>query len=417
MQYGCIGEHLSHSFSKEIHAAIADYAYELREIPRATQAAFLTEHEFRAINVTIPYKQDVIPFLYEIEENARRIGAVNTIVNRDGKLYGYNTDFDGMTALIHRAGIPVADKKVLILGTGGTSKTAAAVAKSLDAAAVYKVSRTAGDGVITYAEALSRHSDAHVLINTTPRGMFSREAGMPIDPLAFPRLCGVVDAVYNPLRTAFVQCARSAGIPAIGGLYMLVMQAVRAAEIFTGSAIPEEKSAAVYRQVHLQKENIVLTGMPASGKTTIGRLLAGKLARPFIDTDAEIVKAAGVDIPTLFARHGEAAFRDLETAAVRAAAANTGAVIATGGGAILRAENVDALRQNGRIFFLDRSPELLLPTADRPTASSREAIKARYTERLPLYRMTADAVVPDDEPPQAVADRLERMFLNEDFGD
>lgn len=417
MQYGCIGEHLSHSFSKEIHAAIADYAYELREIPREGLAQFLTERNFRAINVTIPYKQDVIPFLYEIEENARLIGAVNTIVNRDGKLYGYNTDFGGMTALIHRAGISVADKKVLILGTGGTSKTAAAVAKHLGAAAVYKVSRTAGDGVITYVEALSRHNDADILINTTPRGMFSREAGMPIDPLAFPRLCGVVDAVYNPLRTAFVQCARKAGIPAIGGLYMLVMQAVLASEIFTGTPISADKAAAVYRKIHLQKENIVLTGMPASGKTTIGRLLAEKLGRPFIDTDAEIVKAAGADIPTLFAERGESAFRDLETAAVRAATAGTGVVIATGGGAILRPENVDALRQNGRLFFLDRSPENLLPTADRPTASNREAMKARYAERLPLYRATADAVVPDDEPPKAVADRIERVFFHEDFGD
>jgi len=410
MQYGCIGEHLTHSFSKEIHNALADYLYELKEIPADKLDAFMETREFAAINVTIPYKQAVIPHLKGISDTAKAIGAVNTIVNKNGDLYGYNTDFGGMTALINRAGIDLAGKKVLILGTGGTSLTAKAATNHLGAKSVYTVSRTAKDGALTYETAATYHTDAEILINTTPRGMFSREAGMPIDPALFPNLSGVIDAIYNPLRTQFIRTAKKRGVPAEGGLYMLVMQAVLASEIFLDTKYDPEITEAVYRKMLNAKENIVLTGMPASGKSTVGKLLAKKLDRPFIDTDTLIEEAAGLTPTEIFANKGEAVFREMESAVIREVSAKNGAVIATGGGAVLRPENVDALKANGRLFFLNRPVELLTPTADRPLAPDRAAIEKRFSERFPTYLSTADHVIAGEGTPAEVAALVERSF-------
>ncbi len=411
MQYGCIGEHLTHSFSKEIHAALADYQYELKEIPMGDLPDFMIARDFKAINVTIPYKQDVIPFLKEVNDTASMIGAVNTIVNKNGELYGYNTDFGGLSALIKRAKIDLFGKKVLILGTGGTSNTAMAVAKHMGAASVFKVSRNEKPGALTYDAVKAYHTDADILINTTPCGMFSREQGMPIDPALFPNLSGVVDAIYNPLRTEFVLKAHALGVPAVGGLYMLVMQAVLASEIFIDAKYSHDIAEKVYRKVKAGKENIVLTGMPASGKSTVGKLLAEKLGRPFIDTDEEIEKQVGATPSQIFATQGEAAFRDIETAVIKKLASENGAVIATGGGAILRPENVDALRMNGRLFFINRPVEQLIPTADRPTASTRDAILKRFSERFATYLSTADVAIPGDGTPSEVAALVERSFF------
>ena len=411
MQYGCIGEHLTHSFSKEIHAALADYLYELKEIPVGALDVFMTQRDFKAINVTIPYKQDVIPHLKEVEPMAAAIGAVNTIVNRNGELYGYNTDFGGMSALIRRAGIDLQGKKVLILGTGGTSKTAMAVAQHMGAASVCKVSRTEKPDVFTYDQVKENHLDAEILINTTPRGMFSRESGMPIDPALFPNLSGAVDAVYNPLRTEFILKARRMGIPAAGGLYMLVSQAVLASEIFLDTKYPDSVTEQVYRKIKSGKENIVLTGMPGSGKTTVGKLLAKKLGRPYLDTDVLIWEKTGKTPAQTITEQGEPAFRDIETEVIREIASGNGAVIATGGGAILRPENVDALRMNGKVFFLNRPVEQLLPTDDRPLSSTKEAIRKRFSERYAIYVATADVVVPNDTTAEVAAQLVERSFF------
>lgn len=410
MQYGCIGEHLTHSFSKEIHGQLKDYLYELRQIPMGQLGAFMEKRDFKAINVTIPYKQDVIPYLKEIEPMAASIGAVNTVVNRDGDLYGYNTDFGGMLDLIKHAGITLVGKKVLILGTGGTSKTAMAVAKHMGAASVYRVSRSAKPGVLTYEQVLAEHLDAQVLINTTPRGMFSREGGMSIDPALFSELSGVVDAVYNPLRTEFVLKARSLGVPAAGGLYMLVRQAVLASEIFLDTKYPEEVTEQVYRKIKASKENIVLTGMPGSGKTTVGKLLATELNRPFWDTDVLIAEKTGKTPAEIIRDQGEKVFREIESEVIREISAQNGCVIATGGGAVLRMQNVELLRSNGKIFFLDRPLQQLIPTADRPLSSTKDAISQRYRERYPIYTATADEIIPNGETPEKAVQLVKRSF-------
>ena len=411
MEYGCIGERLTHSFSKEIHGQLRDYPYQLKEIPMGSLDAFMTERNLKAINVTIPYKQDVIPYLKEIEPKAAAIGAVNTIVNRNGDLYGYNTDFGGMADLIRRTGIDLQGKKVLILGTGGTSNTAKAVAQSMGAACIWKVSRTEKPGVLTYEQVISNHLDADILINTTPRGMYSRQGGMPIDPALFSNLSGVIDVVYNPLRTEFILKARSMGIPAAGGLYMLVRQAVLASEIFLDTQYPDTITEAVYQKIKSGKENIVLTGMPGSGKTTIGKLLAEALGRPYLDTDLLIQEKAGMHPSQIIQSQGESAFRDLETEVIRELSCQNGCVIATGGGAILRDENIQLLRMNGKIFFLDRPLEQLIPTEDRPLSSTKEAISQRYNERYHRYISTADVVIPNDTTPDAAMELIKRSFL------
>ena len=417
MQYGCIGEHLSHSFSKEIHAQLQDYPYVLKEIPMGQLDAFMQARDFQAINVTIPYKQDVIPHLAHVEETAIAIGAVNTIVNRNGALYGYNTDFGGMADLIRRAGIDLKDKKVLILGTGGTSKTAMAVAEHMGASCVWKVSRSAKPGVLTYEDVKASHLDAQVLINTTPLGMYSRESGMAVDPAWFPDLQGAVDAVYNPLRTEFILKARSMGVPATGGLYMLVRQAVLASEIFLDIQYPDAITENVYRKIKASKENIVLTGMPGSGKTTVGKLLAEALGRPYLDTDALIEEKTGMTPAQIIREQGEPAFRDVETQVIREVAFRTGIVLATGGGAVLRRENVELLRMNGKIFFLDRPVEQLIPTEDRPLSATREAIMKRYEERYPTYKATADAVIDNSGTADAAVELVKRSFFDECSGD
>lgn len=409
MKYGCIGEHLAHSFSKEIHNRIESYAYELCEVPKDKLDEFMTKREFYAINVTIPYKQDVIPFLDCIDDMAKEIGAVNTIVNRDGKLYGYNTDFMGMLALSYKIGIDFKEKKVLVLGTGGTSKTAVAVAKSEGAKEIVIVSRRGGENCVTYDQAKKLHHDCQIVINTTPCGMYPQNDGMPIDLHDYPAVEGVLDAVYNPLVTRLVCEATKKGIKAECGLYMLVAQAVFAAEKFTGKAYDRKIIDRVFKETLASKQNIVLTGMPGSGKTTVGKLLSAMTGRPFTDTDERIVEKHG-DISTIFAKQGEGIFRDFETQAIKMISENCGQIIATGGGAILRQQNMDALKSNGKVFFIDRPLENLIPTDDRPLANNAEAIQKRYAERYQKYCDSADVIINADCPIDQVAQNiLEKM--------
>ena len=411
MTCGLIGRRLGHSYSPQIHRALADYDYKLWELEPEELETFFRRQDFTGVNVTIPYKQAVIPLLDELSETARAIGAVNTVVRRGGKLCGDNTDFAGMAALIHRIVLSLEGKKVLILGTGGTSKTAVAVARSLGAAEVYRLSRSGRDGALTYEDAARLHADADVLINTTPGGMYPAVEGCPVALDAFPNLSGVVDAVYNPLRTNLVLQARSRGIPAEGGLYMLAAQAAYASALFRGCETAQRDIDLAYQSVRREMENIVLIGMPSSGKSTVGRALAERLGKRFADSDALVTERIGMPIADYFAQRGEAAFREREQEAVADLAATGGQVIATGGGAILRPENVTALRRSGRLVFLDRSPEKLIATADRPLASDREALRRRYEERYDRYCAAADLHIDGDGTVEETAQRIEKEWM------
>ncbi len=408
MTYGLIGERLSHSYSSEIHKKIGDYDYVLREIPKGSLGAFMEKRDFCAINVTIPYKKDVIPYLDEIDEAALAIGAVNTVVNKNGRLYGYNTDFYGLSLLLAKTEISLSGKKLLILGTGGTAATALAVAKAEGAREALLVSREKREGVIDYGEALSLHRDAEVIINTTPVGMFPSPDASPIDISAFSQLEGVIDAIYHPLRTALVQAAEARGIKAAGGLYMLVAQAVYAAGHFFGSHPTKTRIDAIYKAMLSEKENAVLIGMPSSGKSTVGKAAARLLGRECIDADKVLEERLGIPVPDYIRAKGEDAFRNEEAAVLRELSALSGVVIATGGGAVLRAENVRLLKQNGRLFFLDRALDKLTPTSDRPLSSDKESLAALYEKRLPLYQGAADVILDGNRTVMAIAEEIKR---------
>ena len=384
MEYGLLGEALGHSFSPWIHQALADYDYRLYPTPPTDVAELFRRREFRGLNVTIPYKQTVIPLCDEVDPQAAAIGAVNTVVNRDGRLTGYNTDIDGLICLARRAGVNMAGKKVAVLGSGGTSRTAQAAARKLGAAQVVVISRNGEDN---YGN-LSRHADTQVVVNTTPVGMYPKCGVTPVSLEAFPQLEGVLDVVYNPLRTALLMEAEARGIPCSCGLPMLVAQARRAAELFTGETIPDHRLEEVISGLTAQVRNVVLIGMPGCGKSAVGRALARRLGKEFLDLDRLIEADAGKPIPRIFAEEGEDAFRALESAAVRKAGARTGCILSTGGGVVTRPENYAPLHQNGVIVHLTRSLEKL-PTAGRPVSQSTD-LRELWRRREPLYQSFAD---------------------------
>ncbi len=404
MKYGLIGEHLTHSFSKVIHEKIADYVYEIKEIEPQNVEAFMKFKDFLAINVTIPYKETVMPYLDYIDESAKKIGAVNTVVNKNGKLYGYNTDYFGMMVLINKIGITIKDKKVLIIGTGGTAKTATAVTSDMEAEEIIYAYKSKTDNAYSYDEIYEHHTDTEIIINTSPVGMYPNNDGIPINLTKFPKLEGVLDVVYNPLKTNLVIEAQSLGIKAEGGLYMLVSQAINAYEHFMDTKASDTLCNTIFNDILSQKDNIVLTGMPSSGKTTVGKILAEKTGKTFIDADDEIVKKIGMDITTYFSRYGEAEFRKIEREVIKEISSKNSLIIATGGGVILNSDNVRRLKQNGSIYFLDRSLDNLIPTSDRPLSSDIDALKKRYDERYPIYLSTCDIKIDANGTPSEVAD-------------
>lgn len=400
MEYGLLGEKLGHSFSPQLHNALAGYDYRLYPTPPEAVEELFRRREFKGLNVTIPYKQTVIPLCDEVDPRAAAIGAVNTVVNREGRITGYNTDIDGLIYLAKRAGVEMAGKKVVILGSGGTSRTARAAARELGAADVVVISRHGEDNY----ENLSRHADAQVLINTTPVGMYPNCGAAPVSLEAFPRLAGVLDVVYNPLRTALLMEAEARGIPCSCGLPMLAAQARRAAELFTGERIPDHRLEEALSALTAQVRNIVLIGMPGCGKSAIGRALARRLGKAFVDLDAEIVRRAGRPIPDIFAQEGEDAFRALESQAVREAGARTGCVLSTGGGVVTREENYPPLHQNGVIVHITRALDLL-PTNGRPVSQSTD-LHELWRRREPLYRSFADLTVDNNGPMEETVQRI-----------
>lgn len=410
MDYGCIGEKLSHSFSKEIHNALADYDYQLLELKREELKAFFTERSFKAINVTIPYKLDVIPYLDWISDEARAINAVNTIVNRNGRLYGYNTDFYGLKGLIERKVKSFKGKTVAILGSGGTSNTAFAVANSLEAGNVVKVSRKKQEGYITYDELYESYSNCEIIINTTPCGMYPKAGVAAVEVNNFPNIEAVFDAVYNPLKSKLILDAEKKGIIADGGLYMLVSQAAYAVEKFIDTTVSLEKIEEVFNKIYKDKMNVVLIGMPASGKSSVGKELEKLLSKSFVDSDIVLSENAEKTISEIFSEYGEAYFRELEKDTIKNISSENSHIIATGGGAILNYENIENLKSNGRIYFLDRPLSMLLTTDDRPLSSNRTDLEKRYNERYELYRKYADVIIDGSGSVKEVAKRIEADF-------
>ena len=390
MQCGLLGRKLGHSYSPQIHSHLASYEYALFEKEPEELEAFLKNGSFTGLNVTIPYKKDVIPFLDELSPTAKRLGAVNTIVRRgDGSLIGHNTDYFGFCSMVHRSGLTVAGKKVLVLGSGGASNTAVAALQELGADVVI-ISRS---GENNY-DNLHRHADAAVIVNTTPVGMYPKTGVSPIDLGVFPRLEGVLDVVYNPARTQLLLDAESRGLIAMNGLWMLVAQAKESAEWFAGVQIPDDKIAKIHGLLRAQMENIVLVGMPGCGKTTVGRALANMQGKRFVDADAVLEERVGRKITDIIPTDGEEAFRQMETDTLAELGKQSGLVIATGGGCVTRERNYPLLHQNGTILWLTRDLNKL-PTHGRPLSQAGK-LQQMYAVREPMYRRFADAVISND---------------------
>lgn len=388
---GLLGETLAHSYSPAIHAQLGSYEYLLYEKSPAELDAFLKSDSFDGLNVTIPYKKTVVPYCAALSEFAQQIGSVNTIVRRaDGTLFGDNTDAYGFASMVGKSGISVTGKKALVLGSGGASVTICAVLQSLGAREIVVISRHGENNYQT----LDRHADAQIIVNTTPVGMFPRNGAAPVDLAVFPHCEGVLDIIYNPARTALLLQAEARKIPHLGGLHMLVAQAKRSSELFTGMQIAETRIDQIEQNLAHSMQNIVLIGMPGSGKSSIAAALAAKLHRPVLDTDAEIVARSEKEIPVIFAEDGETVFRDLETAVLTDLGKRSGIILATGGGSVLRQANYSALHQNGIIFWIRRDTSLL-PTDGRPLSQTQD-LQTMFETRKPYYAAFADYTVDND---------------------
>ena len=385
---GLLGEKLGHSYSPAIHAQLGDYAYRLYECPREKLGAFLKTGDFDGLNVTIPYKKAVIPYCAELSPMAAAIGSVNTLLRRpDGTLYGDNTDAFGFESLLRHAGLDPKGKKCLVLGSGGASVTVQAVLRHLGAGSVTVISRSGEDNYHN----LARHQDAELLVNATPVGMYPDNGESPLALDRLPRLEAVFDLIYNPARTRLLLEAEARGIPCSNGLTMLVAQAAKSSEQFTGQAISQSVQDTIVAQVGAEMENWVLIGMPGCGKTRIGQLLAQRTGRPFVDGDRELEVRSGMPIPVFFSRYGEAAFRDLEAQVLQDLGKGSGQVIATGGGCVTREENYLSLRQNGKIIWIQR-PLNLLSIQGRPL-SQEMGLEELFKARRSLYARFAGCTV------------------------
>ena len=403
--YGLLGETLGHSFSPQIHACLGDYEYKLFEVAPEDLGDFLRSGSFEGLNVTIPYKKAVMPYLAEISENAKAIGSVNTItVLPNGTLRGDNTDYDGFLYLVRRSGIAVNGKKALVLGTGGASLPVKKVLSDLGAREIISISRT---GENNYQN-LEKHFDADLIVNTTPVGMYPNNLQAPLSLDGFSHLSGVLDIVYNPQKTQLILDAEQRGIPAFSGLTMLVAQAKRAAELFLNTNIDDRKNDEIYETLSRQMKNIVLVGMPGCGKSTVGKALAKRLSRPFFDADQEIVKRAGKSIPEIFQTEGEAGFRKIETEVLFDLCRQSGAVIATGGGAVTVPKNHCILRQNSLVVFINRDIAVL-PKNGRPLSEQND-LHEMFRQRLPLYRAVCDYEVDGNSEIQTVTDRVAEVY-------
>lgn len=400
MRCGLLGKKLGHSYSPQIHSHLGRYSYELFEKAPEELEDFLRNGDFIGLNVTMPYKKDVLPYCSELSERASQLGAVNTIVRRaDGSLIGHNTDYFGFQSMVERSGIQVSGKKVLILGTGGASVTAVAVLKQLGAEVIV-ISRS---GENNYKN-LPIHSDASIIVNATPVGMYPNTGNSPVDLNLFPQLEGVLDIVYNPARTQLLLDAEARGLITENGLWMLVAQAKESAEWFTHTKISDNKIAMIHSLLRCQMENLVLIGMPGCGKSTLGRVAANVLNKEFVDADEEIVRLAGMTVPEIFAQSGESGFRSIETKVLQELGKRSGLVIATGGGCVTQTVNYNLLHQNGRIVWIQRDINTL-STEGRPLSQANK-LEDMYAIRKPMYESFSDSCVSNDGDVESVVKKI-----------
>ncbi len=398
--YGLLGEHLPHSFSPQIHNALGNPDYSLLEVVPQNLGAFMKEHNFKGINVTIPYKQTVIPFLDVISQEAQKIGAVNTVTVRDGKLYGDNTDYFGFKYMVEKSGITINNKKCVVLGSGGASLTVRAVLENLGANEIVVVSRNTENNYTN----IYKHFDAEIIVNTTPVGMYPNNMESLVNLDDFKNLSGVLDVVYNPLKTKLILDAEERSIPNSAGLSMLVAQAKKAHEIFFDTTVDINVCEKIEKDLTMQMCNIVLVGMAGCGKSTVGKVLAEKLNKTLVDTDTIIEKTENTPIPEIITKNGEDCFRQCESKAVVLVGKEKSRIIATGGGVVTRAENYNPLKQNGIIVFINRDADLL-PTDNRPL-SQLHGVKELYKKRMPMYRQFADIEVDGNGTVDEVANKI-----------
>ena len=397
MKCGLLGRKLGHSYSPAIHALLGDYEYRLFEKEPEELEFFLRHGDWDGLNVTMPYKQAVMPYLDTLTPVAEKICAVNTIIRKDGRLIGSNTDHRGFQTMVQKSGLSPAGKKCLVLGSGGASKVVQSVLTSMDAQTVV-ISRT---GENNYNN-ISRHRDAAIIVNATPVGMYPNTGVSPVDLTQFPHLEGVLDMIYNPARTQLLMDAERRGIVAMNGLWMLISQAIEASSLMTGIPISEVKAEDVYRILRRQMENIILIGMPGCGKSTVGRLIAEEMGKTFVDTDAEIEKTAKKSIPRIFAEDGEAVFRALETQVLAELGKQSGLMIATGGGCVTQEGNYPLLHQNGTILWLQRDTDKL-PLKGRPLSVN---LKEMLRLRQPMYERFADGIIDNNGLPQETVAKI-----------
>lgn len=412
MEYGLIGGRLEHSFSQPIHEQLCPgIDYRLCPLPEERQAReFLEAGEFSGINVTIPYKQVAMEYCSHLDAAAQAIGAVNTVVRRGGELYGYNTDYAGFLYMARRAGVEFRGKNVLILGTGATSLTVHAAVTHEGAAHVHHASRSGAHGALTYRQAAQQGGGVDVIVNTTPAGMYPDVDRSAVELQDYPSLCAVLDVVYNPMRTELLQQAAQRGVAHSDGLPMLVAQAFYAQEHFQGRKLDETLLERVLRAIRADRANLVLVGMPSSGKSSVGRACARLLGKQFVDVDREIERQAGRPIRDILQPGNEEPFRELESQVTARIARECGQVIATGGGAVLRPENVRRLRRNGVVLFLDRPLELLKAGGGRPLSQTRQALEEQYRARLPLYQAACHARVENSGVFDRAAEKAREAF-------
>ncbi|MCD7824084.1 MAG: shikimate kinase [Oscillospiraceae bacterium] len=399
LRCGLLGETLGHSYSPRIHAYLGDYDYRLYEVPKDKVEDFILHGDWDGLNVTIPYKKVAASLCDELSDIARSLGSVNTIVKRDGKLYGYNTDYHGFRSMVLETGIDISGKKALVLGTGGTGVTVRKVLSEMGAE-VIPISR---NGENNY-DNIEKHSDAALVVNATPVGMYPKNGASPLDLRKIPACECVLDVIYNPMRTALILQAESLGLKYKSGLHMLIAQAKYSSEHFQNTKISDDSVTVIESSLTKELENIILIGMPGSGKSVVAQALGQRLGRTVIETDAEIVKSAGMTIPEIFAKSGEVEFRRLETAEMQASGKLSEKIISTGGGVVTREENYNLLHQNGIIIWLERDTRKL-PTDGRPI-SQKSDLSELYKKRKPMYEKFADIRISNDGTVGETVDKI-----------